>query len=91
MAFAGIADREAIESEMPWDQRDVPATLYKLLSDTADKFPGHDAVSYQIFSGPKDKAETLARAARQDHANREPVPQPWCGPDGCGRLHPAQL
>ncbi len=59
MAFAGIEDRNAVEAEMPWEDRDVPKTLYKLLSDTAGKFPNHKAVSYQIFSGPKDKAETL--------------------------------
>ena len=59
MAFAGIEDRNAVEAEMPWEDRDVPKTLYKLLSDTAGKFPNHNAVSYQIFSGPKEKAETL--------------------------------
>ncbi|MEM6303329.1 MAG: acyl-CoA synthetase [Pseudomonadota bacterium] len=59
MAFAGMDDRNAIEAEMAWEARDVPATLYKLLSDTAGKFPSHKAVSYQIFSGPTDKAETL--------------------------------
>jgi fatty-acyl-CoA synthase len=59
MGFAGIADRTAIENEMPWEDRDLPATLYKLLSSTAQKFPDHNAVSFQIFSGPTDKAETL--------------------------------
>ena len=60
MTFAGIEDRNAIEAEMPWEERDVPKTLYALLSNTAQKFPKHDAISYQIFSGPKDKAETLS-------------------------------
>ena len=60
MTFAGIEDRNAIEAEMPWEERDVPKTLYALLSNTAQKFPSHDAISYQIFSGPKDKAETLS-------------------------------
>jgi len=59
MTFGGITDRDAIEAEMPWDTRDTAVTLYGLLSDTARKFPKHNAVSYQIFSGPKDKAETL--------------------------------
>lgn len=59
MTFAGIKDCEAIEAEGPWAKRDVAKTLYGLLSDTAGKFPQHNAVSYQIFSGPKDKAETL--------------------------------
>lgn len=59
MTFSGMEDRNAIEAEMPWEDRDVAKTLYGLLSNTATKFPKHDAVSYQIFSGPKDKAETL--------------------------------
>ena len=60
MTFATFADRDSIEAEMPWSSRDVPKTLYGLLSRTAERFPDRPAVSYQIFSGPKDKAETLS-------------------------------
>lgn len=59
MTFAGIADREAIENEMPWEERDVAKTLWSLLTNTAQKFPNHDAISYQLLSGVKDHAETL--------------------------------
>ncbi|AXI43131.1 acyl-CoA synthetase [Sulfitobacter sp. SK011] len=59
MPFGGIKDCKAIEAEVPWAERDVAKTLYGLLSSTAAKFPQHKAVSYQIFSGQKDKAETL--------------------------------
>lgn len=59
MTFAGFDDRNAIEAQMPWAERDLPKTLYGALSRTASRFPNHNAVSYQIFSGPKDKAETL--------------------------------
>ena len=59
MSFAGMQDRLAIESEMPWEDRDLPKTLYHMLAGTAHKFPNNKAVSYQLFSGPKDKAETL--------------------------------
>ena len=59
MAYAGMEDRNAIEAEMPWEDRDVPVTLYGLLSDTTAKFPNHNAMSYQLPSGPTDKAETL--------------------------------
>ncbi|KMK68116.1 acyl-CoA synthetase [Puniceibacterium sp. IMCC21224] len=59
MRFASMADRNAIEDEMPWAERDLPPTLYGLLSRTAAAYPQRPAVSYQIFSGPKDKAETL--------------------------------
>jgi acyl-CoA synthetase (AMP-forming)/AMP-acid ligase II len=59
MSFAGIEDRNAIEAEMPWEDRDVAKTMWSLLSNTAGKFPNHNAISYQLFSGPKDHAETL--------------------------------
>jgi acyl-CoA synthetase (AMP-forming)/AMP-acid ligase II len=59
MSFAGIEDRNAIEAEMPWEDRDVAKTMWSLLSNTASKFPNHNAISYQLFSGPKDHAETL--------------------------------
>ena len=59
MAFATIADVAAIEQESTWADRDVPKTLYQMLSRTAGRFPDNRAVSYQIFSGPEDKAETL--------------------------------
>ncbi len=62
MGFASTADRDAIQAEMPWEQRDLPKTLFGLLSGTAGRFPDRPAVSYQIFSGPKDKAETLSWA-----------------------------
>lgn len=60
MTYAGIEDRTKIEGEMPWEQRDVPKTLYKLLSNTAEKFPQRNAFSFQLFSGPQDKAETFS-------------------------------
>ncbi len=66
MGFAGIADRTAIENEMPWEERDLPVTLYQLLSSTAQKFPDHNAVSFQILSGPGDKAETLTWSQLHD-------------------------
>ncbi|MGD9294793.1 MAG: acyl-CoA synthetase [Roseobacter sp.] len=59
MTFAGLDDRNAIEAQMAWEDRALPKTLYQALSATASKFPNGKAVSYQIFSGPKDKAETL--------------------------------
>lgn len=59
MPIANMADRDAIENEMPWADRDVPVTLYQMLARTAKKVPNHNAVSYQILSGPQDKAETF--------------------------------
>ncbi len=57
--FSSIADRNAIEAEKPWEERDHPASIYALLKRTTDKFPDRPAVSFQITSGPNDKAETL--------------------------------
>ncbi|MDA0963280.1 MAG: AMP-binding protein, partial [Proteobacteria bacterium] len=66
MAFMGLADKHVIEAEMPWSGRDVPATLWAQLSQTADRFPDHRAISYQIFSGPGDRAETLTWGRLRD-------------------------
>ena len=59
MPFATLEDTKAVENEMSWEERDLPTTLYGLLSRTAGKFPNNNATRYQIFSGPNDKAETL--------------------------------
>ncbi|MEO0764704.1 MAG: acyl-CoA synthetase [Pseudomonadota bacterium] len=70
MTFAGIADRDAIENEMPWGNRDFATTLYGMLSNTAGKFPTHKAISYQIFSDPKSKADTLTWAQLKDRTTQ---------------------
>ena len=60
MSYALPDDLKDIENEVAWKDRDNPKTLYEMLSRTVQKFPNHDAVSYQIFSGPKDRAETFS-------------------------------
>lgn len=60
MAYAGVDDRNALENEMPWEARDIPPTLYGVLSKTAAAFPDRPAISYQLLSGPTDKAETVS-------------------------------
>lgn len=57
--FAGVADRDAIQNEMPWAGRDVPVTLYEFLTRTKDRHGDRPAVSFQLFSDPKSPAETL--------------------------------
>jgi acyl-CoA synthetase (AMP-forming)/AMP-acid ligase II len=59
VTFATIKDIEAIEQQMPWEDRDLAKTVYGVLSKTADKFPNNNAVSFQLLSGPTDKAETM--------------------------------
>lgn len=57
--FATVEDVKTIEQEKPWPASQPAATLYELLSSTKDKFGDLNAISFQLFSGPKDKAETL--------------------------------
>lgn len=66
MTYASMADRNAIETEMPWEARDVAKTLWQQLSKTATAFPQRPAVSYQLLSGPTDKAETVTWAELRD-------------------------
>ena len=70
MTIATVADRDAIENEMPWAKRDVPKTLHQMLTRTAQRFPNHNAFSYQIFSGPTDKAETLTWSKALERVNQ---------------------
>ena len=58
--FVSHADIEAIENEMPWEQRDVASTMYQFLTRTAEKFGDRDAVTFQMFSDDNAKAETLS-------------------------------
>ena len=59
MTTAPLAEKLAIESEAAWEDRDLPKTLYGLLQGTAKAYPTNKAVSFQLTSGPQDKAETL--------------------------------
>ncbi len=70
MTFATVADRTRMENEMSWEERDVPVTLHQLLSRTAGKFPSRNAMSYQLLSGPTDKAETLSWQQLLDKTNQ---------------------
>jgi len=59
MTFATVADRDAIENEMTWAERNAPVTTFGLLSQTARKFSDRPALSYQVLSDPTSKNETL--------------------------------
>ncbi len=58
-AFANLADLKAIEGEMPWADRDVARSIHDFLRRARDAHGTRPAISFQIFSGPKDKALTL--------------------------------
>ncbi len=59
MTFSTRQDVIGIQDEMPWEARDLPKTVHQMLADTAAAFPDRPAVSYQLLSGPTDKAQTL--------------------------------
>ncbi|MCV6584386.1 MAG: acyl-CoA synthetase [Marinibacterium sp.] len=66
MAFATKEDLAAIENEMAYEERDQPVTLYQMLSKTAKAHPNSNAASFQLTSGPTDKAETLTWSQMHD-------------------------
>ncbi len=57
--MATIADKEALEQAMPFEDRMTARTMYQYVKQTADRFPERPALTFQITSGPTDKAETL--------------------------------
>lgn len=57
--FGSVADRDAIEAEAHWADRNLPRSMYAFLTETRNRFLARPAVSFQLTSGPKDRAETL--------------------------------
>jgi fatty-acyl-CoA synthase/long-chain acyl-CoA synthetase len=57
--FATVDDVTQIEQDMPWPDSQPAETLYQLLSRTRERHGPLRATSFQMFSGPKDPAETL--------------------------------
>jgi len=66
MTYASVADRDAIQNEMAWEDRDLPVTTYAMLSQTTAKFPDRKALSFQLMSGPADKCETYTWSELKD-------------------------
>ena len=60
MTFASMADRNAIENEMTWEERDVAHSVWAQLGRNSVKYPDRDAVTFQMFSGENDPFETLS-------------------------------
>ena len=58
-SFTSMTDRNAIEASSTYEDRNLPTTVYRMLAETTAKHGTRNAISYQIFSGPTDKAETL--------------------------------
>ncbi|MEM8848864.1 MAG: acyl-CoA synthetase [Pseudomonadota bacterium] len=58
-SFASKQDILDIEAAEPWEAAQPAQTLYQLLTQTKDAHGERPALSYQLFSGPKDPATTL--------------------------------
>ena len=57
--FATVADRNAVENEMPYGERDLPRSVYEALTRIRDAHPQRPAISFQLFSDPGAPAQTL--------------------------------
>lgn len=57
--FATLADRNAIEAEMPWAQRGLPVTVYDQITRTALNHGSRNAITFQLFATPGAAAETM--------------------------------
>ncbi len=66
--FNEAADSGRIQAEKPWEARANPRTIYQRLSQTVAAHGARAAFSFQITSGPKDKAETLTWSQFHDRA-----------------------
>jgi fatty-acyl-CoA synthase len=57
--FRTLADIRAIEAEGSWADRQMPATMHRFLKAARDAHGSRPAVSFQLLSGPGEKAVTL--------------------------------
>ncbi len=57
--IATIADKEAVEAEMPFEDRLTARTVHQQLRETAGRHPSRRAVTFQLKSGPDDKVVSL--------------------------------
>jgi acyl-CoA synthetase (AMP-forming)/AMP-acid ligase II len=67
--WSTLAEKQAVESA-PLAERWPAATVYAMMQKTAAAYPRRPAISFQIKSGPKDKAETLDWTQLADRVTR---------------------
>jgi fatty-acyl-CoA synthase len=59
-SFASLADLRAIEDEMAWEARGLPATMHAFLGRTRAEHGTRPALSFQLLSDPGSRSETLS-------------------------------
>ena len=59
LPFANNRDVRKIETDHPWPAAAPAQSIYELLTDVAARHPARPAVTFQLFSDPDAKAETL--------------------------------
>ncbi len=57
--FRSQADLRAIEAEADWAARDTPKTVFQALERVAERHGARPAISFQMFSDARAKAQTL--------------------------------
>jgi acyl-CoA synthetase (AMP-forming)/AMP-acid ligase II len=68
--IATLADKRAVEAEMPVSERWRARSLYAQLVETAGRFPDRPATIFQLRSGTKDKVVTLTWDALRAEVTR---------------------
>ncbi|MFQ5565863.1 MAG: AMP-binding protein, partial [Paracoccaceae bacterium] len=69
VSWSTLAEKRAVET-VPLAERWPADTVYAMLCKTAAAHPGRPAISFQIKSGARDKAETLDWATLADQVTR---------------------
>ncbi len=69
VVWTTAAEKAAVE-EVPIEARMTAASVYDMMSATAASHANRPALSFQIKSGPKDRAETLDWAGLHDRVTR---------------------
>ncbi|WP_134724451.1 acyl-CoA synthetase [Paracoccus luteus] len=57
--FSTFADRNRIEQQSAYEDRDLPRTIYGFLTDVRDRHGDRPAISFQLMSDPRARACTL--------------------------------
>lgn len=68
--FSTQADLRAIEAEALWQDRERPATVYAALDSVAKRFGDRPAISFQMFSTPGSKSQTLTWSKLLEHVTQ---------------------